>query len=175
MDKVSYESVRDTIKDGDLLFVHGNWTWKHPIQAIIMAATGSSLYHVGICFWMNTADTPRLMMVESHGGSNRRILNASFYDDHKVSVLPAPKPWSKEVCDVALAKVGKEDYGYMDAIYVGFRDFMLQHFSVHLPERHFDDEICSEFVANVYDLPQKAISPKDLWAMLTNTSDFQQQ
>lgn len=163
MQVVSYQDYRQVAQDGDIVFVCGSW--KSIIQAIIMFFTGSRYVHVFLAFWMTTNNSRRLMVVEAQGGSKRRIISCSFYDDDKLVVIPAPKPWN-QVEDVALQRVGIEDYSWITAIYVGLRNFVWNKLHIRLPRARHPSEICSEFVARVYQLPQRDVSPGELLQML---------
>jgi len=68
----------------------------------------------------------------------------------------------------ALERLGKEKYGWLEAIYIGIRE-RLQKYIV-LPQTNFSGEICSEFVAKVFDLSQVHISPGKLYNVLIETN-----
>lgn len=162
---LTYEQVREIAEDGDIVFVHGSW--KRPLQAAIMFLTRSEYSHCFIVFWVQTHTGRRLLVVEAQGGTKRRILNASFYENRTLSLVRAPKEWGT-VEAAALASVGKKGYGYFDALYVGIRDFLWKALNIRIPSNDFPSEICSEFIARVYDLPQKNVSPQGLLEMLKN-------
>lgn len=162
---LTYERVREVAKDGDIVFVHGSW--KRPLQAIVMFFTRSKFSHCFIVFWVETHTGRRLLLVEAQGGTKRRILNASFYEKKTLSMVRAPKEWSM-IEDAALSSVGKKGYSYFDAAYVGIRDFLWKALNIRIPSNDFPSEICSEFIARVYDLPYKNVSPQGLWEMLNN-------
>jgi len=161
----SYKELRDVVCDGDIVFVHG--TWKSFISALIMWITNSRFSHVFICFKHQTETTngTRWLLVEAQKGTKRRILNMSYYEGKTFSIIEAPHKWSL-VEDIALEEVGKAKYGLSEAIYVGIMDLMWNVFKIKLPKFNLSTEICSEFVARVYDLPEKIVSPQKLWAQL---------
>lgn len=158
-----YEQARHLIKSGDIVFVRGK---KHKlVQRLIMFFTQSLYSHVGIAFWITTNGHQRLMIVEAQGGTNRRILNLSFYAGRKLDIVAAPKLWD-DVNEEALDRLGQVEYGWLDAVYVGTREFLLKNFKIRLPATNFSGEICSEYVARVYQLPKVDISPQGLYETL---------
>lgn len=160
----SYEELRDIVCDGDIVFVHGSR--KSIISAIIMLVTRSQFSHVFICFCHKTKNKDvRWLLVEAQKGSKRRILNLSYYENKKFSIIKAPTKWSN-VEDIALERVGKVKYGLCEAIYVGLVDLFWNAFRIKLPKFNIGTEICSEFVARVYNLPEKNVSPQKLWTQL---------
>ena len=161
---VGYKLGRNLIDDGDIVFVRN----KKTITArVIQFFTRSPYSHVGIAFWVEIEKQPRLMIVEAQGKTKRRILNMSFYSENQLDVIQAPKEW-KFVYNKALEKLGKVDYGYFEAAYVGLREFLLQYFKITLPTKDLPGQICSEFVASVYDLKRVHISPALLAKELLN-------
>ncbi len=91
---VTYEQYRDIAQDGDIIFIRG--VKNSFVQSVIMFFTDSPYSHVGIAFWAIINDSPRLMIVEAQGGSNRRIINLSFYNDGTlIDVIKAPMSWLK--------------------------------------------------------------------------------
>lgn len=152
----SYEEVREKIQDGDIVFIRdkkGIWS------KIIRFFTKSKFSHAGIAFWMSSGGHRRLMIVEAQGGAKRRIVNLSYHSEGKYVIIEGPKPWS-DVNHIALDKLNKVSYGYFEALYVGIREFLLKYFDIKLKQFGFPGEICSEFIANVYGLPNKHISPQ---------------
>jgi hypothetical protein len=163
MARLAYEEARSVVKDGDIVFIHGEW--HDPIQAVIMLFTASLFSHVCIAFWVNTPNGKRLMCVEAQGRSRRRIFPLSFYSDNYMTVVQAPKPWNT-VKAHALSKVGKADYGMGEAIYVGLREWIIRHTGYKLPLRPKTKEYCSTFVAAVYELDVVDGSPQTLYEHL---------
>lgn len=109
------------------------------------------------------------MLVEAQGGTTRRIVSIDFYKNYHVLITSSPKPW-EDVEQIALEDVGEAKYGFLEAIYVGMRDFFWHAFKLRLPQRQFPNEICSEFVARVYDIHPHQLSPKGLWDALNKRS-----
>lgn len=162
-----YEQFRETVKSGDVVFVHGSKRGFHPLQRLIMWATGSQFTHVGVAFWaqLDGENSPRLMVVESQGGTHRRLLNLSYYKESDLSVILAPRPW-EHVSSAALERVGKMKYGYLDAIWVGIRERLQITFNWSLPKFNFSGETCSEFTAKLYLLEETVVSPQTLYEEL---------
>ncbi len=164
---LTYQEARPYIEDGDIVFIHGSW--KSPINAIIMWFTKSSFSHVCIAFKMKTGNVERLMCVEAQGSTRRRILTLSFYDERKVTVIKALKPWT-EIQDKALERVGVAKYNLLAATYIGIREYVLKTFGYTLPSLQLRHEICSEFVAEVLGLSETEISPQVLYEELMKIS-----
>lgn len=161
---MQYEQARQIIKDGDIVFIHGSW--KQPIQALIMFFTFSRFAHVCVAFWQDLGgEEKRLMCVESQGLAKRRILSLSFYKNKKMTIVSAPKAWDL-VKEKALSRIGQVKYGYFEAVWVGLREFFQKTLGVRLPRLDTAGEICSEFVAEVYDLPEDNVSPQKLFEQL---------
>jgi Permuted papain-like amidase enzyme, YaeF/YiiX, C92 family len=161
--RLTYEEARSVVKDGDIVFIHGQWN--DPIQAVVMFFTASLFSHVCIAFWATTPQGKMLMCVEAQGKTRRRIFPLSFYSDNEMTVIVAPKPW-KTVESFALSKVGKAEYGMLEAMYVGAREFVLRHTGYKLPVRYNNKEYCSTFVASVYGLDVESGSPQTLYEHL---------
>lgn len=158
----SYRAARSTILDGDLIFVrNGTSLTSKTIQTV----TKSIYSHVGIAFSTTIADKSRLMIVEAQGGTARRIINMSFYENDSLDVVRAPRPWL-EYADEALESVGRIKYGWMEAAYVGIREGALKHFSWKLPFKDFSGEICSEFAARMVGIETHHVSPQGLMDIL---------
>lgn len=159
---LKYEDARMHIKDGDIVFIRDK---AGPLISLIRFFTKSKYSHAGIAFWIETAGKRRLMMVEAQGGAKRRIVNISYYNNTNMDVFDAPKDWNEVGFD-ALSKLNKVSYGYLEAIYVGVREFLLQYFNIKLPTANLPGEICSEYIANIYSLPEKNVSPNLLFNQL---------
>ena len=159
---VSYEDARNYIKDGDVVFISKK---KRLSASIIRFFTHSNYSHVGFAFWAEIAGTRRLMMAEAQGGAKRRIVNMSFYKGIDLDIVKAPKDWSKMAPD-ALDRLGEVRYGWLEALYVGFRESILKTFGWMLPEHDLPGEICSEYCARLLDMPEMHISPQGLWEEL---------
>lgn len=159
---MSFVEAREHIMDGDIVFIKNR---RGPLSSLIHVFTRSVYSHVGIAFWMKTGNVRRLMMVEAQGGTSRRIVNLSKYAGDDLDVIEAPQEWDS-VVNTALKKLSEVPYGYFEALYVGIVEFAQQYWNITLPRKNFDGEICSEFVARVYDLPEKHISPQGLFEQL---------
>jgi len=154
----SYMDARELIQDGDIVFITDR---SSPVAWLVRFFTRSRYSHVGIAFWMQTGGISRLMMAEAQGGTNRRIVNLSKYAQYNLDVIKAPGPW-KRILGNALARLSDVPYGYMEAFYVGLVETALKYFDIELPRKDFNGEICSEYVAKMYNLPKKHISPQVL-------------
>ena len=164
LENLSYDEYRAIAQDGDIIFLRG--AKRSPIQALIMFATGSLYCHVAIAFWVEINGQKRLMVVESQGNTRRRILSASYYRDRKMDIVRAVKPWTA-IADDALSQVGIARYGYLDAIWVGIREFAWNKFHLRLPYLNESrGEICSEFVARMEGIEPVSISPGALYKTL---------
>jgi hypothetical protein len=163
MTRLTYEEARSVVKDGDIVFINGQWN--DPIEAVVMFFTASMFSHVCIAFWATTPQGKLLLCVEAQGSTRRRIFPLSFYSDNLLTVVAAPRPW-KTVEAFALSKVGKAEYGMVEAMYVGVREFILRHTGYKLPARFNNKEYCSTFVAAVYDLEVESGSPQTLYEHL---------
>jgi len=162
----NYTEVRDSIEDGDIIFMQGKWS--HISHAIIMIFTNSNTCHTGIAFWMHTKAGKRLMLCESTGKSRRRIVNMSYYADYGLAVIKAVKPW-EEMESNALETIGTTRYGFIEAAYIGIRETCLR-FGWKLPSKDLAFEVCSSYVAGLLGLEDKIISPEKLYQQLTQMS-----
>lgn len=169
MDKlkaIPYAEGRDLIEDGDIIFVARKKGIILP--ALIKFSTKSIFTHCAIAFWLETNGVRRLMAVQQQGGYKRFIMNLSALDKCQLYVVSPTKTW-KDVTTTALAKINKVSYGYLEALYVGVREFLMTRFNIRIKERHFTGEICSEFVAEVLQCTDVYISPQILFEELMKT------
>lgn len=162
MDVKSYVEARSLINDGDVVFIRNKNTI---VAKAIRFFTKSKYSHVGFAFWIETAGRKRLMMVEAQGKANRRVVNMSFYAGVELDVIAAPRDWC-EIGNVALGRLGQVEYSWLEAAYVGIREFLLKYFQIEIPRKDFPGEICSEYIARILKLPEKHISPQLLWEQL---------
>ena len=163
---ISYAQGRDLIQDGDIVFVaHKKGIF---LPQLIEFFTKSIFSHVAIAFWVETAGVKRLMAVQAQGGNKRFVMNLSALDKCQLYVVTPPKNWTT-VAPNALVKLDQVKYGYMEALYVGFREFLMTRFNITLPERSFTGQICSEFVACMEGCSDVHISPEILFEELRKT------
>ena len=157
MEPVSYKVGRSQINDGDIVFMAHRKT----IPAFLIHLFTRSIYsHCNMAFWIDTPAGRRLLAVEAQGGTTRRVLNLSYYENLcDMHVVSPPKDWKTVVAPVALVELGLIKYGYFEALYVGFREFLLKYFGIKIKEERLG-EICSEFIARVNQLPDQQISPQ---------------
>lgn len=162
----SYDIGRLVIQSGDIIFVrNGRGFISRTVANIVRFFTKSNYSHAGIAFWIDVYDQKRLMVIEAQGGTKRRIVNISYYEKHNIDVIQRPEQWAQYI-PRAIEKLGEARYGWYQAFYVGVREFLLQYFNIKLPAFNLPGEICSEFVADVYDLPEKRVSPQLLFEQL---------
>jgi hypothetical protein len=157
---MKYSEFRAVAQDGDILFLYKNKN--DPLSRLISWWTNSPYTHAAFVFWYRD----RLMVAESttHGGS--RIVSASTYADRELDILPAVRPWA-EIQDQALERSGTAEYGWFSAIYIGLREWALVHLGVRLPQDQTNhNKACSEFVAEILELPDVDISPGQLYRQL---------
>lgn len=159
---MNYNEARTLFNNGDIVFLKG--IKKNILQSIIMFFTNSKYSHVGICFWININNIPRLMIIEAQGGSKRRLINLSYYSEYEMDIISSPRPF-EEYIDNSFAKLGEISYGWADALYIGLREKLIK--IIKLPIKNItSNEICSEFVAKQLNLPKTNISPQILFDTL---------
>ena len=161
-ENTSYVNVRDSIENGDIVFVHGDKNGFHPFRQLIMWATDSQFIHVGIAFTVCAAGENRVMLAEAQGGTRRRIVNLSFYENLPLTVVRTDKKWD-EMGPRVLERFGQERYGWIAAIYAGLRDYLSREWNFHLKKRNLPHEICSEFVAKILEMDSDSITPQKLY------------
>lgn len=136
MKQGTYTEIRDTIVDGDLIFVARSPTILGRITEFV---TRSPFYHVGIAFWMRDSSyESRLFMVEAHQGG-RRIVSLSSYAGQPLHIVKSEVPfgtYSKDLLD----RAGSVPYSYLDFVSIG----LLEVFRLKL--HRSGGEVCSEMV-----------------------------
>lgn len=153
----TYDEARNNICDGDLIFFHGHHTL---VSKAIQFFTRGVYTHVGIAFWIDICGRKRLMVVEAQGGTNRRILNLSYYEKREFDVISGLQKW-ENISEDALNSLGQVKYSWIDAVYVGLKEFVKP--VIELPDRNFSGQICSEFVAELQGIEMKSYSPTSLY------------
>lgn len=161
---IPYEQGRHFIQDGDLIFVANKRGIILP--TLIRFFTKSIFSHTAIAFWIDTPAGKRLLAVQAQGGNKRFIQNLSALDKCDLYVVPSSKAWS-DVAQQALVKLDKVPYSFLEAIYVGLREFLMTRFNWTIKEKSFSGEICSEFTARVEEFPDVYISPQRLYEEAT--------
>lgn len=166
MDTVSYQAGRSQIQDGDIVFM----AHRHTIPAfLIRLFTRTKYSHCNMAFWIDTPAGKRLLAVEAQGGTTRRVINLSYYSTLcDMDVVSAPADWKTVVAPQALVALGHQKYGYLEAFYVGFREFLLKYLGIKIGEKHLG-EICSEFVARTNNMTDQQIGPGLLFDELNAT------
>jgi hypothetical protein len=155
MSTTNYEQVKYQINDGDVIFFQSNTLIGKLIGLV------SKYSHVGIAFWVTINNTKRLMIVEAKGLNYRRIVNLSYWSNSNMVVVSTNVKWS-DIADAALAKVGEEQYGYFDFIWIGIREAVWKLLRIRLPKIAFPGEVCSEFVARIMSVSDTNVSPEVL-------------
>jgi len=169
MQNVTHEQVYSQINNGDLMFVAN---FDHISSRLIQFATRSPYSHVAILFWVTTpAGDKRLMVVECQGGTTKRVQDFDFYLKRPLNIVAAPKDWASYEA-AALEYVGVIKYGYIEALYSGFRDFFYDYLGIKIPKLNFKGEICSEFVARVLGMTSEDVTPADLFKALNAPIKF---
>lgn len=161
-ERVPYEQARDLVQSGDIIFICNKGLFHHKL---ITWFTQSDHIHVGIAFWAKFEHDWHLMISEANGGAQRRIVNLSHYKDHSMDIICAPKPW-EDISEKTLERLGQVQYNWIQAGYVGVSEMFDRTFGFKLPDVDMPGEICSEFVANVLQLPYNHLSPASLFKLL---------
>ena len=124
---VSYEQLRHTIRNGDLLFCGGNFAFSKIIRYL---SGQSKVSHVGIVYWWNE----RLMLLESVETDGVRIVPVSQYvenyenrgaayngriylaRDQRVTIAPTNKAFKLSMVTIGRWEDGvmKEEWLYWD-------------------------------------------------------------
>jgi len=157
---MTYDEVRETAKDGDIIFLTVNK--KDILSRTTSFFTKSPYTHAAVVFWYSD----RLFVVESttHGGI--RVVLASTYSDRNIDLLPSKQDWN-QIKWKALERSGKAEYGWISATYIGVRQFFFTHFNIKLPQnKNNRNKACSEFVAEVLGFDDVDISPGKLYETL---------
>lgn len=159
----SYQEARNTIENGDIVFIKYANTF---MSRVIAFFTRGIFTHVGIAFWISVdgSNERRLMIVEAQRFTRRRIVNFSFYGGRGISIVRPKKSW-RDVQNFALKDLGIMEYSWLDVIYVGLREFTSNW--IKLPYYDFKGEICSEYVAQLHDLEESTMSPQKLFTVLS--------
>jgi hypothetical protein len=164
--KVMYINVRDTIKDGDIVFFKPATF----LGKLIPFFTGGIVSHCGFAVWVTkSSGGKRLMIIEGFAGGCR-VVNMSVYAKRFVCALETSINWS-EVEDYAYDKAGEVQYGYLDFIWIWLRELFVKLDWITLSKKIPDapGEVCSQLVADVLirantyvDLQTSLISPHAL-------------
>lgn len=156
--KGNYETIRPLLKSGDIAFIKvPGWIGK-----LISFMTFSRYSHVGIVVKADIEGSVRYLFVEAEAGASRQIVNLSNYKEDLISIVPAPKQWTPLISSKLLDHVYTSKYSILQAVYTGVREFFLKKYGIEvLPHKDFTGEICSEMVANIYDMP-RTTSPQGL-------------
>lgn len=158
-----YAKLRPKIKNGDIVFIKNDSSW---ISKLIHYCTFSSYSHVGIAVWVTIENERRLMIVETQGGTKKRIVNMSIYDGCEMDVFRSPDKTWMNIRSEVMDRLGIVEYGWIQAIYIGIREFFMKKWSIKLPMKNFSGMICSEFVAKVFNLREVYVSPQRLYEQL---------
>jgi hypothetical protein len=94
--------------------------------------------------WMSSDNgTKRLFFVDANTGS-RRIVPLSEYEGYGMTVIESPV-YPEYYEDELLKKVGKIQYGYLDAMIIG----LFERFEITNKHLDFSGECCSEMITKM--------------------------
>ena len=164
MHELNYEVARSLIKSGDLINIYRSGRGLKPIlHGFINFFTGSPIFHCVIAMWMKSpSGHDRLMCVETNLFGGKRIIPLSYYTNHRMEVIHIPETASFAAAEEeAVARVGKQKYGFFDLITIGVREFF------GLPAKDLNGQVCSELCADLLvrmgvPLPSTHVSPGKL-------------
>ncbi len=134
MQRVKYDSIRPTVRSGDVLAFEA----KTFVGRLISAWTGSRYSHVGIAMWLAASGAePRLFLLESRGrrGVTMRLLSGigpCWY-------LPTNIQWTVDVNQFIWPRLGNANYDWNSI----FRRLMFR------AAKRDGAYYCSEFVGEV--------------------------
>jgi hypothetical protein len=144
---ITYSESRSLIKSGDIVFIkktNHHSLLSSLISKVITFFTGGKYYHVGIAMWMSSDNgTKRLFFVDANTGS-RRIVPLSEYEGYGMTVIESPV-YPEYYEDELLKKVGKIQYGYLDAMIIG----LFERFEITNKHLDFSGECCSEMITKM--------------------------
>lgn len=143
---MTYEEARSQIRTGDLIFIHRRRKGGTFFQWMINFFTGSSIYHTGVAIWMKSpSGIERLMVSDIHAIGGRRVVPLSLFALHRMEVCRVPDYANMNAMEeYMLKRVGAADYGYLDLIMIGVREFF------GLPARDQRGDVCSAFSAKTW-------------------------
>lgn len=167
MSTVTYEKIRDDIRNGDFVFFKA----ESLKQRFICWFTGGKHSHCGIANWVtDDLGKRRLMLIESFVGGCRMVTMSSYASRAMNVVSVKGMKWSEQ-SEYVTAKTGKVHYGAFDFITIGLRDLLVRlgfhdgFIFQYLPNG--EGEVCSEMLADVLQRFQKIettmISPAHLY------------
>lgn len=167
---VPYEQGRSLVENGDIVFIANK---RGILPQLIRFVTRSNFSHAAIAFWVDTAAGKRLMTVQTQTNNKRFVMNLNAMDNCDLYIITSPTPW-EEVAPLALSKLDKVPYSYMEALSVGLHEFLVKYFNVVIKQHNhnFSGEICSEFIARVLNLDNVHVSPQGLYEQLIKTQQF---
>lgn len=144
---LSYQEAREKIETGDLIFMHRAGKGLRVVfHSLINFFTGSPIYHTGVAIWVTTpGGYRRLMVADIHAQGGRRLVPLSLFSISKMEVVKVP-----EYADLIkmegymMERVGVMDYGFLDLIMVGLREFF------GLPMKDTRGDVCSAYSAKIW-------------------------
>ncbi len=169
---VTYATLRDDLKTGDLVFCSGRY-W---ISKVIQRLTKSAWSHVGVIY--KDVELNRVLILESEILIGVRLIPLSKYlknykDNHKpykgsIAIAKLTKPLNKKEIDAGIS-FGLDElarpYDTYEIVRILFRIL----FKITKPTRN-KSYICSELVRDIYKKANKKfkqidnyISPDDVW------------
>lgn len=171
---MQYDKVRDTIKDGSIVFIDA----KTLPQKIITFFTGGVYSHVGMAVWMSDSQgVKKLMIIESTTGG-ARLVQLSAYLYRGFTVVDLGLNWT-ECSDSAFADLGILHYSILNLALIGIKSILgrlgLKRLAKMIP-RDTSGEVCSEFVATLMDEHGYSIdsftSPTELYEIVCQLPGF---
>lgn len=160
---MTYSEFEQNIQDGDIVFVRSRETF---LDKLIVFFTKAAQVHVGIAFWVDIHGIKHLMFMDAQGGGRRKLVSLSYYSENDMDVLIAPYKW-EDVVGPALDNLGKIQYGFLEAAYVGISELFERKLNFILPKLDFgDSEICSKYIAELAGLTHIHVSPAKLYREL---------
>lgn len=141
-----YDELRDTLKDGQIVFIHGN-TW---FQKIVKWVTNGKYTHCGILVWMTDhGGYKNLMVVESSIGG-ARIVTLRSYVHRGFTSVDIGFDWNKHGAHV-LDETGITHYSIFNFISIGVKEVLqrigLTKLASYITHKG-SGEVCSEFIAD---------------------------
>jgi len=149
-----------SLEPGDVVF----FTSSDFVGDEIAEITGGEFCHVAVYF---EDDTSGGYFVECQGGTPKRIVPIEFYVGRSGVMVFSGISWA-DLQKKATEGVGVSGYDYLEAGIAGLSDLIERHIGWTI-ETHASGNICSTFVAQLLGVSNDAISPNDLFNLMTNS------
>lgn len=170
-----YESIRDYIVDGDVIFFYPTNAFSKFIAIITKKRHFKGGYsHVGTAFSMydKNGQNKRVMLLESHSGGVR-VVQLRSYSNRSFDIYKQRVQYWESVQEYALAKTGVVPYGMVDFVLIGIKSILvrlgLKKYIKYIPDTV--GEVCSQCSADIlkkagFDIKDTNISPDELAEIL---------